>query len=136
MDSLFIYTAKRSFYPGHVLDQTYQLEIALMEDTQSERKVEKDVVRSKGGAMETLYHRADEEWTISFEPVNGEKRRLLKEFLDSTESGESFQAYIYGTEAEPITLKRTDSGHKFSPYKRLGSEALDYFQASITAIEV
>jgi hypothetical protein len=137
VDSLFVYTARRSLVPGHVVDQSYELEILLMEDTRPSRKVEKTIVRSKGGAMETLHERGDEEWSISFEPVKGEKLRRLKEFLDSTESGQSFTAYVYGTEAEPLTMKRTDDGYTLNPYKRIGFAEGDWFQASaISAVEV
>jgi hypothetical protein len=137
MDSLFIYTARRSLIAGHVVDETYHLEIALMEETTLSRAVEKTIVRSKGGAMETLHDRADENWSIVFEPVRGTTRLRLKEFLDSTESGQTFQAYLYGTESEPLTLKRTDSGYQWAPFRRVGSPEGDWYQASaITAVEV
>jgi len=136
MDSLFIYTARRSLIPGHAVDEIHELEILLSEETAGSRKVEKTAVRSKGGAMETLYDRADQVWSIVFEPVNGEKLLRLKEFLDSTESGQSFTAYLYGTESTPLTLKRTDDGYEWKAFQRIGTADGDWLQASaITAVE-
>lgn len=137
MKSLFLYTARRSLLSHHVAGSAYSIEFELMEDTAPRRTVDKTIRRSKGGAIETLYHRAEKEWTISFAPVCGDDVAQLEEFLDSTESGEAFLAYLYGTESTPRTLKRTDQGYQLQPSYRIGTEQGDYWQATgITAIEL
>jgi hypothetical protein len=57
----------------------------------------------------------------------------LLEFLDSTESGESFDMRLYGTEAAFTTVKRSDDGYTLQEFMRVGSERNDWFQISITA---
>lgn len=133
---MIVYTAARSLAPSHVAGTQYLLNIEGV-DAIRNRTVDKTVLRSKGGAIETLRNRADNEWTLTFAPVNGLDVAKLIEFLDSTEGGEKFQLFIYGTESAAKSLRRTDSGYQLSAFMRVGSEAGDYFQASaITAVEV
>lgn len=137
MDSVFIFTARRSVLAEHVIGEEVTLETLIMEDTEQSTNDEKTVVRSTGGAMETLFERQDKRWSIVFPPVRGAEKDRLQEFLDSTAGGEEFRAYLYGTEAAPLSLKRTDTGYSWRPWRRIGSESGDYFQASpITAVEV
>jgi hypothetical protein len=127
----FIYTAKRSVLPHHIIDQEYEIEIGVS-DEQMSRSVEKNEVRAKGGATETLYHRADVEWSITFEPVGGDRLDALLEFLDSTESGEPFEMRLYGTESRFTTVKRSDTGYTRQAFQRQGSERADLFQLTIS----
>lgn len=127
----FIYTARRSLLPGRIANQTYQLDI----ETQSSprrRKVEKSERRAAGGATETLYHRADVEWTVTFEPVNGFELDALREFLDSTESGELFQMQIFSTEASFTQVRRADEGYEEQEFQAQGSDRTDYVQVQMT----
>lgn len=129
------YIAKRSLLPTHSINDTYSLDIGLVEAVKT-RRVEKSQPRSKGGNIETLYHRADVEWSLTFAPVRGYELAQLLEFLDSTESGDVFTVDIYGTAAAPIAMKRTDEGYTLQPFMRVGSEDGDWFQASaIAAVE-
>lgn len=127
----FIYTAKRSLIGSHIVDQNYHLEINATTAPRS-RRTEKSEVRAKGGATETLYHRADREWTITFEPVNGVRLDALIEFLDSTESGEPFQMQLYGTESSMTSVMRSDDGYELQPFMPVGNERGDWFQVSIS----
>lgn len=111
------------------------LDIRITDHTESRAAI-KDTHRSKGGARETLYHRADKTHAITFEPVNGFPRKQFEEFLASTESGEEFDIFIYGTESLPITVVREDDGHTLSMFSGTGTKELDYMQASITVMEV
>jgi hypothetical protein len=126
----FIYTAKRSVLADHIIDQQYMIEIGIT-DEQLSRSIEKSEQRAKGGATETLYHRADREWSITFEPVSGDRLNQLTEFLDSTESGESFGMRLYGTESTFTSVKRSDSGYSRQSFMRQGSERADMFQFTI-----
>lgn len=128
----FRYTAKRSMLPDHIVNLQYMLEIGVVSGARPRRSVDKTEVRAKGGATETLYHKADREWTLTFEPVNGDRLNQLVEFLDSTESGESFGMRVYGTEASFITVKRIDEGYDLSEFMLVGAERSDYFQATIS----
>lgn len=127
----FVFTLKRSLLPGNIVDQQHELEIGATTAVRG-RQVERNDVRAKGGATESLYHRADVEWSITFEPVNGHRLDELMEFLDSTESGEPFAMQLYGTESTMTTVKRADKGYQLSRFLDVGGERTDYFQAQIT----
>lgn len=127
----FIYTAKRSVLADHIIDQQYTLEIGVSNEQRS-RSVDKTTVRARGGATETLYHKADREWTITFQPANGDLLDQLVEFLDSTESGEPFEMRLYGTEASFTTVKRIDEGYTLQEFMRVGSERGDWFTTQIS----
>lgn len=130
-----VYTATESLLPFRSAGQVVAFDIDF-QDARRSRSVEKTVQRSEGGAMEVLKHRAEVQWTITFEPVNGAKLAQLREFLDSTEAGESFLMDPYGTASAPVTVKRIDDGYSEDPFMRNGSALTDYFVASITAVEV
>lgn len=133
--ALLVYSAKRSLLPHHSVNQLVSLDIGITEAGRS-RSVTKNVQRSMGGAMETLWHRADVEWQITFEPVCGTALDQLVEFLDSTESGETFKLMMYGTESDVLNVKRIDDGYELSPFMRLGDVRRDYYQASIKVLVV
>lgn len=127
----FRYTCKRSALQNHIIDQQYELEIGATSAPKS-RIVERTDVRAAGGATESLYHRADREWSVTLQPVNGDRMDELTEFLESTESGEAFEMRIYGTESSFTTVKRTDKGHQWQEFLMVGSERDDWFQTSIS----
>ena len=90
------YTAKRSLIPGHTIDVNFDLDLRLG-DLSRTRAPKKSVARSQGGASETVYERADVIWNCATAIyVDGTALDALKEFLDSTESGENFQWSKYG----------------------------------------
>lgn len=128
--STFIYTAKRSLIPGHTAGLVYALELEATSAPKS-RQVVKNEVRARGGATETLYHRADVQWSVTFEPVNGVRLQQLVEFLDSTESGESFQMQLYNTASTFVSVLRADDGYSLQEFMLVGSETRDWFQTSI-----
>jgi hypothetical protein len=129
----FRYTCKRSALPDHIIDQQYMIEIGTTAGAgPASRVVDKTEVRARGGATETLYHKADREWTLTFEPVNGDKLNQLIEFLDSTESGEPFDMRLYGTEASFIAVKRSDEGYDPQLFMPVGSERGDWWQITIS----
>jgi len=127
----FVFTLKRSLLPGSIADQQHELEIGATNAVRA-RHVEKTEKRARGGATETLYHRADVEWAVTFEPVNGVRLDELIEFLDSTESGEPFAMQLYGTESTMTSVMRTDNGYQLSPFMAVGGERTDYFQTQIS----
>jgi hypothetical protein len=130
-----VYTATESLLPNRLAGQTVAFEIGF-QDARRSRSVEKTVQRSEGGAMEVLKHRAEVTWDITFEPVNGTTLDQLREFLDSTEAGESFLMDPYGTASTPTQVKRVDDGYSEEPFIRNGSASTDYFFASIRVVEV
>lgn len=129
----FIYTCKRSQLPHHIIDQQYTIEIDTTEGAgPPSRRVDKRDIRAVGGATETLYNHADREWSLTFEPVNGERMDHLLEFLESTESGEPFAMRLYGTESKFTNVKRSDEGHGVQPFQPVGSERGDWWTFSIS----
>lgn len=126
----FTYTATDSLLPGRSYGTVVTLEIDVQEARRA-RKVEKDMPRSMGGAMEVLKHRADVSYSVTFEPVSGHRLLELREFLDSTEGGEQFSVDLYGDSAVQLPAKRLDEGYNENPFMRRGSEDTDMFDASI-----
>jgi hypothetical protein len=129
----FRYTAKRSVLADHIIDRQYMIEIGTTAGAgPASRRVDKTEVRARGGATETLYHKADREWSLTFEPVNGDRLNQLIEFLDSTESGEAFEMRLYGSESSFTTVKRSDEGYDPQSFMPVGSQRGDWWQISIS----
>lgn len=129
----FQFTARRSLLPTHVDGEIVNLECDLVDTTPS-RRVRKAVIRAVSGRTETLFHRADTDRQLLFAPVRGHLLDQLLEFLDSTASGETFLVWLYGTEGEPMTLRRSDSGYTLTPFMRIGSPETDWFQPAISVV--
>jgi len=126
---LIEYTARRSLIDGHVAGNLYVIEIGTT-DVLKSRQARKTAQRSLSGSTETFYFGADDEWSITFEPVRGARRLALLEFLDSTESGEWFTADLTG--AESITqVRRTDAGYTEGSFMPVGAFELDWVQMVI-----
>jgi len=132
-----VYRAKRSLASGHFVDEEYVLEIGVIDEgTTRAVSVEKDMVKSLGGAIETLRHRNEATWTVTLEPKQGKDLELLREFLDSTDGGEVFSIDLYGQYAQGASVKRVDSQYVEMPFIRVGEFARDYFQVQIQIIEL
>lgn len=129
------YAAKRSLTAGHAADQDYVLEAELSDAIRS-RQVEKNPVRAVSGRSETLYHRSDTLWQLTFAPVKGHEKDLITEFLDSTASEEEFLIWLYGDEVAPLMVRRSDEGYQWQPFMRAGGVATDLFTVSITVTEI
>ena len=129
-----VFTATDDLLPSHPAGTLVALDIDFQEARKS-RSVEKTVQRSQGGAMEVLKHRTDVLWDITFEPVSGFRLRQMREFIASTEGGESFSMDPYGGSA-PLQVKRIDGGSSEEPFMRIGAEAGDYFTFSIQVLQL
>jgi hypothetical protein len=132
--SLVQFTAKRSLYGSHTAEAlvTVPLEVETADiDVSDIRTME----RSKGGGMEVLFERSDMFWRITFAPVCGYEFLQLREFLDSTESGEPFRIWLRDESSVPLILKRLDTGHDYAPFMRTGVAERDTFRATITALQ-
>lgn len=100
--AVFTYIAKRSVIGGHTAGLEYSLEIGIQASPRT-REIVKTEQRSRGGATEVLYHRADVTRQITLRPLRGSELAAVHEFLDSVEGGESFEFDMYGTIASPGT---------------------------------
>jgi hypothetical protein len=130
------YTAKRSLATGHAANVSYSIELDLVEAT-SEVVDVCEKPRSPGGGVEPSFERQDTFWNFQFAPVSGFDLELLREFLDSIESGELFRVWIWPDDTAPLTLKRSDdSGHSEDAFMRCGAEDRDYFTAQFRALQV
>lgn len=133
--ALIQYTAKRSLAGGHVVDGQYGIELDLL-DAQPDMQDVKSEARSPGGALEIAYERQDVFWTIRLGPVSGYELELLREFLDSIESGEIFQIWLWPEDTIPLSLKCLEDGHTEEAFMRRGGEREDYFTGQFTALQV
>lgn len=129
------YIATESLLPHREAGDTVTMDIGF-QDARRSRATEKNVQVSMGGAMEVLKHRSQSSWSLTFEPVAGAQLEQLREFLDSTEGGESFTVDPYGTSSAPKRVKRTDSGYSEEPFIRMGYEDRDYFVVRIEVVEL
>lgn len=131
--SLISYTAKRSLVPGHQVEQVYVLNVDISEATPGVEDI-KTEERSTGGGGETVFHRQDRRWDIAFAPMRGMDLLMMREFMDSIESGQAFQMEIY--EGEPLGyFKWIDSEHGEDVFMRVGLEESDWYQVRGTFLE-
>lgn len=127
------YIAKRSLAGGHLENSLVVIELDV-ESAQPRVEDIKEIARSPGGSMETSYERTDVLWTIQFAPVFGNELDLLRELLDSTESGELFRVWLW-PEDSPLYLKRIEDGHSEETFIRRGGERSDCFRGQLTALQ-
>jgi len=131
---IVVFTARRSFMPEHADGQEVALEVDF-QDAIRRPDVHKYTHRASDGKMETLFERLDILWELELAPVSGDRDARVREFLDSTASGEAFQIWIYGNEAAPITVKRKDSGYGKQPFTRTDRAETDSFVMRMTVLE-
>ena len=131
----FEYTAKRTFALGHVVNSLYTIDLDIQSATPAYVDV-KSIERSPGGGIEISFERQDVIWTIKFAPVGGYELELMREFLDSTESGELFRVWIWPEDAFPLALKRLEDGHTEDAFMRRGSESADLFEGQFSALQM
>lgn len=128
------YTAQRSLIPGHVAGTQYTLSIATTTRLSS-RRVERTQQKSLSGRIETLWYYGERSWSVVFEPVNGTRVDALREFLDSTESGELFTMTLNGESKPAVNVKRSDDGYSLTMFMELGNLSTDYLQTGIEVVE-
>lgn len=131
----FVYTATDELTGGHAVGDIVVLDIGV-QDSRHSRAVEKNAQRAVGGAMEVLKHRTDVTWSVTLVPVSGQQLALVREFMASTEGGESFTMDLYGDSSAPKLVKRIDEGNSEEVFMRRGAESLDMFAVSFEVIEV
>ena len=107
---LVSFIARRSMLPGRQSGDQVAFSVDLT-DLVRRRSVRKYPHRSSDGRMETLYEGADTIWEMEFEPASGILLARLREFADSTASGEVFRVWPYGTEPAPLVLRRAGQGY-------------------------
>lgn len=132
--AIFVYSATNDLIGGRSVGDVVLLDLGVQEALRS-RSVEKSVQRSQGGAMEVLWHRADVTWTVTLEPVSGTQLDIVREFMASTEGGESFTMDLYGTSSRPKTVKRIDDGYSEQPFIRVGTVQRDWFVIQFQVLE-
>jgi hypothetical protein len=132
---LLQFNALRRLMPGRTSGEVVSLEVGFTDESRG-REVRKHVHRSVSGLSETIYVSADTKWSLEFEPVTGDALARLQEFLASTAGGETFYAWPYGTEEEPLSLRRADTGYQPSRFAELGDAGLDPVTIRVEAIEV
>jgi hypothetical protein len=135
-----VYTARRQLAPGHIVGVSYELPLRLTAANRSS-EIKRQVAESLSGATEYLYFGEVYFWDITFASERGHAQAILREFLASTASGESFQFDPYGTpdaiSVNFATVRRADSG--ISPQRVLSSTrdgANDWFQYTMRVREV
>lgn len=129
--TIFVYTATQSISSGHALGVTYQVDFDVQSSTRKSM-TSREVSRSLSGKTETLINRVDVSYDITFAPVNGNKRLLLEEMLDSISDGQSIFVYLYGSESSPLTVICESESYSESDFMPVGSAETDYITAQCT----
>jgi hypothetical protein len=128
------YVARRSLIAGHVAGTEYTLAIDSTTRDRS-RRTEKVQQKSLSGRIETLWYYGERHWSVAFVPVRGNDVLALQEFLDSTESGESFTMTLLGETQPPVGVKRVDEGYQWARFMEVGALASDWMQTTIEVVE-
>jgi hypothetical protein len=128
------YTAKRSLVLGHVAGQSYTLDLEISEAVPNVVDVREDA-RSAGGAIESTFERQDVYWAIDTAPFCGHQVGLVREFLDSIESGEAFRVWLSDRDIVPLLLKQEGEAGTEESFMRTGSAEKDVFTARFSALQ-
>jgi hypothetical protein len=139
MPSVIEYTARRSFFSDHTAGEKYEIEVEIaLDSAQQEIEEVKFIERSPGGAMEQGLERIDTFIPLTIINSHGAHLMQLREFLDSTESGETFKVWVCdesdSPRGVPYVLKRLDEGHTEMAFIRKGSRMDDAFQVTIRGV--
>lgn len=136
--AVFSYVARRSLVPGHFLATEYDIEIKLIEVT-PDREILRDDQRTMSGATERQYFGAKRQWNCTTVSVPPHLAPYVREFLHSTEDGQSLVADLYGTIAVPqeqVAVFRTDARTLEQRTVRVGGGGReDYFRFSFALRE-
>lgn len=107
-----VYEARRSLAPGHAVGVVYTLPLIL---TRADRRSDANVrrQRSLSGRTETLFYGSIVTWDIATAPVPHAHVALIREFLDSTIDGQTFQINpTSNVETDEIDVIRDDDGYE------------------------
>lgn len=119
------YNAARSLIVGHTLGLQYGLDLRVVDGyPRRSRKVGVDQQRTISDKVETLRHFAKATWQLQVLVTTTAELLALREFLDSTESGESFFFDEYGSVASPgtlVTVIRTQGAYSEERYGGTGA---------------
>lgn len=129
--TIFVYTATESLASGHVLGNSYTVDFDV-QTAPRKSAVTREVSRSLSGKTETLIHRVDRSFDITFAPVNGARRAALYELLDSIMDGQTVLVYLYGSEANPLPMICESDSYSDNVFMAVGSVDADYVTAQIT----
>lgn len=107
------YTAKRGVINTHTAGDEYSLNLQAVAVDES-REVGAETQSSLSNRTETLWYHGTDQWSVRVVVQGASALAALKEFLQSTEGGESFEFDAYGTVAapdDPITAQRVQTGY-------------------------
>lgn len=104
------YTAKRSLKSGHSADTEYSIDFDAQVLGKSYKTV-KTTQKSLGGQSETMRIRRDAFWDVKTDLLSEADLDDWREFMASTDAGETFTFDPYGTIASPddaVSVERED----------------------------
>ena len=113
----------KSYAPHRIVGSSYSLDL-ILEQASIAREVDSTVVKSLGGAQETIERTRDRYHNITIGsiariPTAGETtaRQVVQAFMESVQAGETFSLDIYGSVATPSDAVNViaDAGYTFSP---------------------
>lgn len=113
----------KPYAPHRIVGSSYSLDL-ILEQASIAREVDSTVVKSLGGAQETIERTRDRYHNITIGsiariPTAGETtaRQVVQAFMESVQAGETFSLDIYGSVATPSDAVNViaDAGYSFSP---------------------
>lgn len=128
------YIAKRSIVAGHVVNNSYSINIPVVSMPVS-RQPKKNMNESLSMVRETIYHGAAELWEIQTPLLTSSQTLAMKEFLDSVEDGSAFTFDAYGSVNTPVNQVSAEiesTGYPMQREPRGQGGSNDYFRFSFT----
>lgn len=128
------YVAKRSLVAGHVVNNTYSINIPVV-SMPTNRTPSKEVQQSLALVRETIYFGASETYAVQTAALTPAQVIAVKEFLDSVEDGSTFTFDPYGsvnTPVSPLTAEIDSNGYPGERISQGRGGADDMFRFSFT----
>lgn len=126
------YIAKRSIVAGHVVNNSYSINIPVVSMPVS-RQPKKTMNESLSLLRETIYHGSSEMWNIQTALLTPSQTLSIKEFLDSVEDGSSFTFDAYGnvnTPVNQVTAEIESTGYSMEREAKGQGGSNDHFRFS------
>lgn len=136
MTGAVTYTALRDVIAGHAANEEYGLDL-MVTALDYARRVGKEQQVSLSDKAETLWYFGKDEYTVTCLILGSSALAAVKEFLHSTEGGESFGFSPYSTAAlmeDAFTARRPESDYQLQRVTNLGT-ADDAFEVTFTVRE-
>lgn len=133
----FVYFAKRSIKAGHVLEDSYNIEIPLAQFNITQKVNRSSKTALDGVTMQNTFNSVSRDYQLTtgfvdIDPATEENLDWV-EFLDSVAGGEEFTFDAYGTDLVPVNQQLVKMISPVS-MQRVGTEQIMQFSFSVRVV--